>query len=532
MKKTIFIFFIFLFFLVFGAIYYYITLPAINIHSRDFWIFLIFLMGVLTSLYKILNINTANKTILKTGVIVTFVLILIFVIGSILSSPIINAKKYQKLLTVTDREFTEDIKQISFDEIPILDKDTAVRLGSRKMGTLVELVSQFEVSDLYSQINYKGKPTRVSPLNYGNIFKWLSNRKNGLPAYMLIDMATQEVELVKLKDGIKYSFSEPFNRNVKRHLRFNYPTYMFDTINFEIDDSGTPYWICPVKDYTIGLFGGTVISDVILLNAITGELAKYSVDKVPSWVDSVYSAELLISYYNYYGTLKNGFLNSILGQKGCLKTTAGYNYIALEDDVWLYTGVTSVVGDASNVGFVLMNKRTAETRFYSVAGAEEFSAMSSAEGQVQHLGYRATFPLLLNIANEPTYFIALKDNAGLVKSYAMVNIERYQIVAIGDSVASCEQTYIKLLQNNGLIENNETVNNAETLTIKGTIKSIKEIIIDGNTHYFITLQNINELFDILVFENIKILNYEVGSVISFEYEKTNDTYNLVTKILE
>ena len=154
----------------------------------------------------------------------------------------------------------------------------------------------------------------------------------------------------------------------------------------------------------------------------------------PEWIDRAYSADLLVQLFDYYGTLKHGFFNSVLSQKDCLKTTDGYNYLALEDDVWMYTGVTSVNGDQSNVGFVLSNQRTMETKYYTVEGATESSAMSSAEGQVQNLKYTATFPLLLNISGEPTYFIALKDDAGLVKKYAMVNVQKYQIVAIGDKI--------------------------------------------------------------------------------------------------
>ena len=96
----------------------------------------------------------------------------------------------------------------------------------------------------------------------------------------------------------------------------------------------------------------------------------------------------------------------------------------MDGDVWVYTGVTSVNADESNIGFVLMNLRTGESKYYNIAGAEEYSAMSSAEGQVQNLGYRASFPSLINIKNIPTYIMVLKDNAGLVKMYALVNVEK------------------------------------------------------------------------------------------------------------
>ncbi len=508
-------------------IYYYIALPPINIHSPGFWFFII---GGLLILSIVIGFATANidknghripgpvffkNNYFKISLSITGIIIALFIIGSILSSAIINANKYQSLLTITERDFNEDIKEISYDEIPILDKDSASLLGSRKMGSMVEYVSQFEVADNYTQINYQGKPVRVTPLKYGGLIKWLTNRNKGIPAYLRIDMTSQEVVPVKLQKGIRYSESEHFGRNIYRHLRFNYPTYIFDTINFEIDDEGTPYWICPAKDYTIGLFGGQMVGSVVVVNAITGEHVSYKVEDTPKWIDRVYSAELLIQLYDYYGTLRHGFFNSVFGQRDALQTTDGYNYLALEDDVWVYTGVTSVGRDESNVGFVLMNQRTAETRYYSIAGAEEYSAMASAEGQVQHLGYRATFPLLLNTGGEPTYFIALKDAAGLVKKYAMVNIEQYNIVAIGDSVSQCEKIYDELLQSNGF-----TIKNVTNLSkVTGRIRKIAEGVIEGNSHYYILLDSSDEIFDVEVVDLIDIIKYNVGDLITFTYSK-------------
>ncbi len=479
-----------------AGVYYYIYLPAINIHSSGFWFFIITILLVVIVVYGIrtasreyveseisekfgIKFNTYglkdNKVIRALGILLLLV-VAVYAVGSLLSSPIINAKKYQALLTIEEREFTEDIKEVDYRTIPLLDKDSAALLGNRKLGSLVDMVSQFEVANDYTQINYQGVPVRVAPLMYASPIKWLTNQKEGLPAYILINMATQDTECVKLEEGFRYSKSEYFNRNIYRHLRFHFPTYIFDDqIFFEIDEEGTPYWVCPVKKFNIGLFGGQTVGRVVLCNAVTGECIDYAVEDVPQWIDKVYSAELLLRLYDYSGILKNGYFNSVLGQKDCLQSTNGYNYIALEDDVWVYTGVTSLSGDQSNVGFVLMNQRTMETRYYKVEGAIEDSAMSSAEGQVQNLGYRATFPLLLNIADEPTYFMALKDAAGLVKKYAMVNVQKYQWVAIGDTVQECEGNYTQLLNTNGIVsENAEMYKEAS-----GRIVSIAPIVLEG-----------------------------------------------------
>lgn len=517
------------------GIYYYVTIPAVNIHSTGTWgvIFLLIILLLLLSLVRHFKKNAASDVegadrlrfrIRETGVVfkalaaVLVFLGVFYVVGYLLSSPFFNAAKYQSLLTIEERAFTDDIKEVDYQTIPLLDKDSAAILGNRKMGSMVDMVSQFEVTGDYTQINYNGKPVRVTPLTYASPIKWLTNQSNGIPAYILIDMTTQDTECVKLSEGIKYSKGEYFNRNIYRHLRFRYPTYIFaDQIFFEIDDEGTPYWVCPVKKFNIGLFGGQTIGRVVLCNAQTGKCIDYAVEDVPSWIDKVYSAELLIDLYDYSGLLKHGYWNSLLGQKDCLQSTNGYNYIALDDDVWVYTGVTSVSGDQSNVGFVLMNQRTMETRYYKVEGAIEDSAMSSAEGQVQNLGYRATFPLLLNIADEPTYFMALKDGAGLVKKYAMVNVQKYQWVAIGDTVQECEKNYTELLNTNGIISSQ-----AEDLkSITGKIASVSPIVLDGNTHYYICLENSGDIFDIDMREIslIGIVKYQPGDIVTFEYEE-------------
>ena len=503
--------------LIAAGVYYYVALPAINIHNSGFWIFLIGLVLVILLLYSVRRrMRTAQEIrqsrFVKFGLALAGVLVIVFAVGSILSSPIVNAKRYQQLIVPEERDFTEDIQQIGFDQIPLLDRDSAAILGDRKLGSMVDMVSQFVVSDLYSQINYQEKPYRVSPLVYASPVKWLTNQKNGIPAYMMIDMTTQDTQLVKLDQPIKYSQAEYLNRNIYRHLRFRYPTYIFDQLSFEIDDNGVPYWICPVKEYTIGLFGGQTIGRVVLCNAQTGETVDYAIEDCPQWVDRAYPADLLIELYNYHGTLINGFINSVFGQKGCLKSTDGYNYLALDDDVWVYTGVTSVNSDQSNVGFVLMNQRTSETRYYSISGAEEYSAMSSAEGQVQNLGYKAAFPLLLNINNEPTYFMALKDDAGLVKKYAMLNVQRYQNVAIGDTVQECQEEYTKLLNSSGIASEN-----AESESVSGTIAKISQAVIDGNSHYYLMLEGQEEIFDVPVADLVEIVAYSAGDSISFEY---------------
>ena len=481
--------------LLFGAIYFYVQLPAINLHAEEFYGFVFLLCAVycvcalITSGFQGEGVKGYFSFVKKQCTIpflVIAALIVTAVVGGISSWVVLRADDYQALLTVTAADFTDEVDEISYDQIPMLDKGSAEKLGDRKLGELADMVSQFEVAEDYTQINYHGRPVRVTPLRYGDIIKWFNNRSEGLPAYLIIDMVTQNVEVVRLEEGMKYTTAEHFSRNLYRHLRFQYPTMMFESPIFEIDEDGTPYWVCAKKEKTIGLFGGVDNNGAVLVNAITGESEYYQ--EVPNWVDRVYSSDIIMDQYDYYGMYHNGFLNSIFGQRDVTLTTDGWNYIAINDDVYMYTGVTSVTSDQSNIGFILTNQRTKETHFYPCAGATETSAMDSAQSQVQQMRYEATFPLLLNIADQPTYFMALKGADGLVKMYAMVNVQQYQLVETGGTVAECEAAYRQALAHAGLIGAGDSSISGEQKVESGVIAEIRTAVIDGNTHYYVRME--------------------------------------------
>lgn len=552
-----------------GFIYFYINLPALNIHAQELYGFILLLCVLYTGCmiffagFKVHSIREFGEYAwkqVKLPVIVFLVIVVITFVGSLCGMVIFRAAAYSALMPIGSGDFTEDVAEISMDQIPMLDEASANTLADRKLGELSDLVSQFTVSNTSAQINYGARPVRVAYLNYDSFFKWWNNRKAGIPAYMIVDMVTQEVNVVRLEEGIHYSPSEYFGRDLNRYLRFRYPTAMFENINFEIDEEGTPYWVASVVKKKIGLFNGDDVQGIVLLNAVTGESTYYAVENVPTWVDRVYSAGLVVNQYDYYGKYHNGFFNTLFSQKDCTMTTSGYNYIAMNDDVYLYTGVTSISGDRGNIGFILVNQRTKDARYYSCAGAEEYSAMSSAEGAVQQFNYDATFPLLLNISNEPTYFMALKDAAGLVKMYAMVNVQQYQIVATGNSVKQCQENYHQLLIDNQVIEDDgsaitetessegtenakgETGNSEEAgpetgaaedvspadkpedaeanrIQISGTIALINTAVIDNNTCYFMMFAEINSerYYMIRAKDNLEAVFLKEGDRVELSY---------------
>ena len=515
-----------------GAVYFYLALPAINLQDGDFYAFLLFLgivyiicAALTTAHEQAREVRTPQQKVkdgiafvrrncLPVGILLALVLA-VAVAGKIISLPIFRASAYRELLDVQTGDFAQEVTQISFSEIPTLDRTSANYLGDRQMGTLSDMVSQFEYSNDSTQINYQGRPVRVAPIGYADIFKWLTNRKDGLPAYVVVDMVTQQAQVVRLPagQGMKYSFSEPLNRNVMRQLRFQYPTMMFSTPEFEIDEDGQPWWIAPRLVKTIGLFGGRDIRGAVLLDAVTGESEYY--ETVPTWVDTLYTPQLIMEQYDYHGTLVHGFVNSILGQRDVTMTTDGYNYIAMNDDVYVYTGVTSANADQSNLGFLLCNMRTKETRYYVAPGATEAAARASAEGVVQDLEYVSTFPLLLNISGQPTYFIPLMDATNLVKSYAMVNVAQYQIVATGSTVPVCESTYIAMLAERGVVQ---SAGLPESQTVsEGRVEEIRSAVLEGTSWYYIRLEGEDVFYAVSAAQDRDVIVLDVGDEVTVSH---------------
>lgn len=511
-------------FLLFLITEYFVLIP-INLRSPDFILFLSIALVIFIALRSLFQASFDKTNKILSG-LVALLLVYVFA-GQLISSPIFFASSYQKQLDVDkNADFYKDNPKVNYQSIPVVDKESAERLGDRKMGEIVDYVSQFEVDNDYVQINYKDKPYRVTTLSYSDLIKWFTNHGDGLPAYIRVDMVTQESEVVRLEDGMKYSRSDLFFRNIDRHLRLNYPTKMFETPSFEIDDDGHPYWIAPTYTYKIGLFGGKDITGAVLVDAVNGDCQYYDIQDVPNWIDRVYPSDLLLEQLNNWGQYTHGFFNTIFSQKGVLKATDGYNYVALDDDVYLYTGLTSVSKDASNVGFALINMRTKEAKYYAISGAEEFSAMSSAEGKVTDLKYTATFPILINAGGEPTYFMSLKDSAGLVKKYAFVSVSNYQIVSVGDSVAEAEKEYYALLNDNG-----KTQVEFENAKITGQVTAIQEVVVNGNSQYYFQLQDSQHIFIAPVSLNAKLPFLKVGDTVTIEYlndESASQTVSSIT----
>ncbi len=517
--------------LLFAAVYYYITYPALDIQNIQFYVFIVPILIVFLVCETVFHtaiviedlqtgkISVQNHRIAKLWWVIPVCIVIILLVV-LFNSPLFNAKKYYQRISIdTSKSFQDNIEEVDFNKLPLLDKDSSTKLGDRVMGGMSELVSQYDVSDEYTQINYNNEIIRVTPLEYNGWIKWITNRNKGITGYITVNSTTGKAKLVKLKKGLKYAPSALFNENLYRKLQFQYPTKNFDSINFEIDNEGNPYWVASVVKYH-GIGQRREVTGVVIFDPVTAKSKYYKVKDVPSWVDHVYEADLILEQVNNWGAYKNGYLNSIFTQKDVVATTTGYNYLAYNDDIYLYTGITSVLADESNIGFILTNMRTKETNFYSVAGAEEYSAMDSAKGQVQQMKYTSTFPLLINLNGNPTYLISLKDNAGLVKMYAFVDVEDYQKVVVTDASKG-----ILAAADNYLNERGEESSSVKT-TKDIIVNNIKEVIIDGNTYYYFNDEAGNKYKVSIKVNKNKLPFINNGDSITIKYSKESDVTNI------
>lgn len=551
-----------------GCIAYYFMLPAINLKEIEFYYFIAILIAIYIGMTFITSKAFAKPEYVpyvKRQAIIPLAIGLVFAlilgIGYLVSAPLFRAKAYSEIINVTEEDFGEGDSITTIDSledfktVPMIDKDVAFNLANKSLGELSDWVSQFVIDETYStQVNFDGQPYRIFPLKYGDVFKWIKNTKEGFPAYVKVNMYTQKAEVVVLEDmgleDIHVSTGEYLNERLDRVLRFNYPTYMFGTPSLEIDDNGHPYWVCEYYDKTIGLIGGRDVKGVVLVDACVkaSELIKgqtlvdfESVDDLKNnekfnWIDQIYSDDLLVEQYNYYGKYLGGFINGYIGQTGVKTTTVGSSYIASGDDVWLYTGVTSVTSDDSIIGFAIINQRTKEAVFQEISGTTESGAQNSAQSIVSDKGWQATFPLLLNIDGEATYFMALKDN-NVVKSYAMVSVERVQdavrskddakpdledcLKSYVDVVKASTKTELKIDYNlpGGASDKDETAQKDESKYSEttGAITDIRTAVVNGNSIYYIALDGNPVYYAMSTAEDDNVVILNKGDTVKITY---------------
>lgn len=482
-----------------------IVLLPLNLQSGAIWffIFVIAFIAMIATSFETQNIYNRVELVVKKkrgkNFAILGIVLLAFVGVQVFSGPMFSSNYYANRTNIVEGDFAKEVEVVDLDNIALVDKESAQNLGDRVMGNLPDLVSQFAVSSQYNQITYQGHLYRITPLEYNGFFKWMSNSSSGTPGYILVDSTTGEATLKQVEGGMKYVPSAYLFNDLARHIFNSYPTKMLCESTFEIDEEGNPYWITPVKKVrAVGL--AVDIQGVITTSAIDGTNSYYTIDDVPEWIDHVYPTEVKEEQINSVLKYQGGFFNTLFAQKGVRELTpsfsydmdndvsvdyTGYQYIGCNagQDVCMYSGVTSAAADDSNLGFVLGNLRTGEVNYYAAAGAEEYSAINTARGATQEKNYTASFPILVNLDGRPTYILSLKDDAGLVKAYALVDVQNYQKVSVTNAdqgIKAAVSVYQKMM---GLNSSEDVV--IETKTKEFTVSEVNTAVVDGNTMYYI-----------------------------------------------
>jgi hypothetical protein len=479
----------------------YLSLMPITFYSSRlrFWIIV---MPLLLSLPFVINIrdvyragrsNSAMEVLVdkkqlkkwKPFYYVVLGLMGLFLILSVISLPVFGTERYQKLMTVDESEnFTTNINEISQTKVPIVDKSLAFRLGDKKLGEYKGMGSQFTINN-YTMIEKQCELYWVGALEYTGFFKWMNNKNEGVPGYVQIS-ATNPSQVELIEYPMFYVPSAYFNQDTMRkmYLSGNMMKLFDDYLAFELDETGHPYYVKAVLTKEFALTRGNNAVGVVVLDAVTGEVNYYDYEDAPDWIDRIQPAELILNQLEYYGKYVKGYWNTLFAKREMMQVSEGYSYLYNDGQFYLYTGLTSVGTDESIVGFTLTDMRTKETKFYRIGGATEYSGQKSAEGAVQDLEYQANWPILVNIQDIPTYFMTLKDNEGLIKKYAYVNVRDYSVVGIGNNLLEAQNNYLKNLR--ATTTNPNTGGDKKEITAQVVMK--EEVLIEGTSYYYLILE--------------------------------------------
>lgn len=494
----------------------YLLLMPLNLKFGGTVLLISIFISINWIVVKIISWNTNSK---KSILLIPLILIFIFGGYSLINSPIFRPQKYRNLIgDVKNKEFTKEIQAIDLTQLPIVDKNLAKNLGDKKLGTYVGLGSQVTLGEFTKQ-NVAGQLYWVAPLLHSGFFKWMNN-KEGTTGYIMVSATnTKDVKLVDKLDGkplkIKYQPNAYFGTDLNRHVYMNaVKTKGLTDFSFELDDSGKPYWVITKYTNSIG-FSGRKILGVVIVDTQNGAIKEYDLNSIPSWVDRVAPEYVINDRVKWWGKLIHGFFN--FSKKDMLTATEGMNMVYNNGECYYYTGITSVGSDEAIVGFVLTNTKTMESTFYKVSGSTEIAGMQSAEGKVQNLKYKSTFPILINIENIPTYFMALKDKKGLIKQYAMVSVEDYSIVGVGETIKDAKSNYVKTLKSKGDISLKYS---GKVKNVKGTISRIGSYDIEGTTFYNFTLkENPQIIYTTSTSISSKLSLTREGDTVNFSYNE-------------
>ncbi|MBR3511378.1 MAG: hypothetical protein IKN74_00285 [Clostridia bacterium] len=550
-------------------VFQYFFCTPVSFRAWGFWLEIVVSLGVMAVcgwIFRESNSYDGNHDQIDfeyfpivLGIAVVVILILSGIFAWI-GSPMFNATTYSNQIEVVDGDFQQDIPEINTENLIIVDQMTAQRLGDRTIGGIPN-ATYYEVDDEYNLIEVNGDYYRISPLNFGGLFK--ANKAKSIPGYVLVNAETQSATYKELDTPMTYSPSAYWSHDLERHIHFAHPSYILGKSYFEIDDEGKAYWITEVKSPSIFIFGGSMVNSVVITDACNGEMVEYAINNLPDWVDHAMSVSYLMDKIQNHYVYSGGFGNALFAKQNVYKTAYsyrdartdedeskytpfnGYNSVVAKDGtIWFYTGITPASNSETNYGFVLISPSTGEARFYPASGAEESSAQKAAEGKDQSQKYSASFPTIFNVDGEMTYFMLLKDNAGLVQRYALCNVAEYQKTVQGETLNSTLDLYRKRLA--GLTTSSVAVDEPEQeknvipdgVEIQemehAIVTEVTTATIDGTTYFYFRTEDALAALYVSSIENSswQTMLLIPGNMVTFKYYDSNEQYvHIVTEIV-
>lgn len=538
--------------LIISAGWLYFFQPEINIKSPASVLVILMLIGInafILAIFKqkkIIKKNVDNPVNLNTVSILDFKAIklagfysilgilyfLYLIIGGISGAHMLRAKAYVNQMPMEVLEIKDFAEQVSPQSIgtstlPIIDKEIALRKAEGQLSTYG---SQYSIGDSFTLINIKEngveRLVRVAPLEYNGLVVAATHYNSGSVGYVMVDVVTEEAKFVEVEEGIKYLESGLLNRNLSRYIWMHYPTSLITDYSFEIDDEGNPYWVASVYDNEVGLFSGQNPIGVVLVNAVNGDINRYDIKNVPTWVDRVVPSEQAITQADNALTYRNGWFNATFGaKKDVFNTTEEYNYISLEGKTYLYSGITSPNNaDETSVGFMLIDLRTKEAKMYRIQGVTEYRAMEIARSHqsVKAQNLNATEPLLVNIEGQPTYFMTLKNNVQR-QWYVLVRVSDGAIV-LNQNLRNCKSEYISLLTN----QNGSSVTDGLE-SVSGIVSRVREA--QGDILEFVFANDVNKIYMVPISLGVDTRFLQAGDTVTVKFLPSDDGTYLVRDLV-
>ncbi len=374
----------------------------------------------------------------------------------------------------------------------------------------------------------------VAPLSYNNIFANLSNPTT--PGFIMVDAENPQQTPVLYTGGqstIKYLPGALLNQDLLHHVYLSGYTYggLVDP-TLELNDSLHPYWTISLMQPSRG-YTGNVLSAVLLVDAHTGAITKYSPQDVPAWVDRVMPAATVTQYLQWWGLYHAApwFNPSGNGQQ-TPASDPELLYNNVDQPVWLVPMTSSSLNDNSSTGVFLFDTHKNLATFYPKAaglgiGSNVQSTFSSTHANIR--GYSVDSVQLYQIYNTPTWvaiYTQSADSGAIFQEVGMVdarelNGSNVQYEQKLSTVLSDYQQW--LAQQSSSSGGGSSGAGTATQTVTGKVLRISAVPETSTTVYYLQIQGQHVIFTANLALSPKLPLVQAGDTVTVTYVNSGGT---------